>query len=134
MPGKHPLVVNIHGSSRNREQRAEVTVWQQLPQALWFARRGWIALVVVRRGYGRSGGEQDGRQSGPCPQTDYQRAGEYSAEDLRVAIAYARTLPQVDAAHVVAMGVSSGGFATVALTAKAPDGLVAAINFAGVSP
>jgi dienelactone hydrolase len=51
-----------------------------------------------------------------------------------VAIAYARTLPQVDAAHVVAMGVSSGGFATVALTAKAPDGLVAAINFAGVSP
>jgi dienelactone hydrolase len=131
LAGKHPLVVITHGSSRNKEQHAEVTVWQELPQALWFARRGWIALIVVRRGYGRSGGEQDGRHGGRCPQTDYQEAGEYSAEDLRIAIDYARGLPQVDAGHIVAMGVSTGGFATVALTAKAPPGLVAAINFAG---
>ena len=32
---------------------------------------------------------------------------------------------------VSAVGVSAGGFATVALTASAPQGLVAAINFAG---
>jgi dienelactone hydrolase len=131
LPGKHPLVVITHGSSRDKEQHAEVTVWQQLPQALWFARRGWVALVVVRRGYGRSGGEQDGRRAGRCPQTDYQGGGEYSAEDLRTAIEYGRGLPQVDGTHVIAMGVSTGGFATVALTAKAPQGLVAAINFAG---
>jgi dienelactone hydrolase len=108
-----------------------VTVWQELPQALWFARRGWIALVVVRRGYGVSGGEPDTRRGGQCPQTDYQGAGEYSAADLRIAIDYERGLPQVDATHVVAMGVSTGGFAAVALTTKAPPGLVAAINFAG---
>ena len=34
-------------------------------------------------------------------------------------------------AHVIAAGVSTGGFATVALTAQAPPGLVAAISFAG---
>ena len=131
LPGKHPLVVITHGSSRKPEEHAQVTVWQQLPQALWFARRGWVALVVVRRGYGASGGEPDTRRSGRCPQTDYEAAGEYSAEDLRFAIDYARGLSQVDATHIIAMGVSTGGFATVALTAKAPPGLVAAINFAG---
>jgi hypothetical protein len=37
----------------------------------------------------------------------------------------------VDDTHVLAMGVSTGGFTSVALTAMAPPGLVAAINFAG---
>jgi len=131
LPGKHPLVVLTHGSSRKMEDHAQVTPWQELPQAIWFARRGWVALVVVRRGYGGSGGEPDTRHSGRCPQTDYQKAAEYSAEDLRVAIDYGRGLPQVDATRIVAVGVSTGGLATVALTAKAPPGLVAAINFAG---
>ncbi len=131
LPGKHSLVVLTHGSSRKPEEHARVTVWQELPQALWFARRGWIALVVVRRGYGVSGGEADTRHRGRCPQTDYQEAGEYSAEDLRIAMDYARGLPQVDATRIIAAGVSTGGFAAVSLTAKAPPGLVAAINFAG---
>jgi len=131
LPGKHPLVILTHGTSRKPEERAEVTVWQQIPQALWFARRGWIVLVVVRRGYGMSGGIPDTHFGGRCPETDYQEAGEYSAEDLGVAIDYARKLPQVDDSRIVAAGISTGGFATVALTAKAPRGLVAGINFAG---
>jgi dienelactone hydrolase len=131
LPGKHPLVVLTHGTSRKPEERAEVTVWQQIPQALWFARRGWVVLVVVRRGYGMSGGDPDTHHGGRCPQTDYQEAGEYSAEDLRAAIEYARKLPQVDDTRILAAGISTGGFATVALTAKPPAGLVAAINFAG---
>ncbi len=131
LPGKHPLVVITHGSSRKIEEHAQVTPWQELPQAIWFARRGWVALVVVRRGYGASGGSSDSRQGGRCPETDYHRVGEYSAEDLRIAIEYGKSLPQVDPTEVMAMGVSSGGFATVALTAKAPPGLVAGISFAG---
>jgi dienelactone hydrolase len=131
VPGKHPLAVITHGSSRLREEHALVTPWQELPQALWFARRGWVALVVVRRGYGGSGGEEDSSRVGRCPQTDYEGAARYGAEDLRMAIDYARGLPQVDATQIVAAGVSTGGLATTALTAKAPPGLVAAINFAG---
>ncbi len=131
LPGKHPLVVITHGSSRKMEQHADVSPWGLLPQAVWFARRGWVALVVVRRGYGRSGGESDTFHGGGCRRPDYEVVGNYSAEDLRIAIEYARELPQVDATHVVAMGVSTGGLATVALTSKPPAGLVAAINFAG---
>ena len=66
-----------------------------------------------------------------CPNTNYLEAGRESAEDLSRAIEYGTTLPGVDAAHVIAAGVSTGGFATVALTAQAPPGLVAAISFAG---
>lgn len=131
LPGKHPLVVLTHGSSRKTEEHALVSPWQQLPQAQWFARRGWVVLVVVRRGYGKSGGEPDSNRAGRCPATDYESAARYGADDLRIAIDYARELPQVDASRIIAAGVSTGGLATVALTAKAPAGLVAAINFAG---
>lgn len=131
LPGKHPLVVMTHGTSRKPEERAEATPWQELPQALWFARRGWVVLVVVRRGYGVSGGDPDTHHGGHCPHTDYQEAGEYSAEDLVAAIDYARKLPEVDDSRILVTGISTGGFATVALTAKAPPGVVAGINFAG---
>lgn len=130
VPEKHPLVVMTHGTSRDREQRDEVTAWSMLPQAVWFARRGWLVLAVVRRGYGKSGGRPD-YVGHPCPRTDYQDAGEQSAEDLRRAIAYGKTLPNVEGSQIIAVGVSTGGFATVALTADAPPGLGAAINFAG---
>ncbi|HXW18155.1 MAG TPA: CocE/NonD family hydrolase [Candidatus Acidoferrales bacterium] len=129
--GKHPLVVITHGSARKKEEFAQVTPWRQLPQALWFAQRGWFVLVVVRRGYGTSGGEPDSDHMGRCPATDYESAGRFAAEDLRTAIDYARSLPEVDASRVLAAGVSSGGFAVVALTAVPPPGLVAAISFAG---
>jgi dienelactone hydrolase len=130
LPGKHPLVVMTHGTSRERQNREEVSPWAMLPQATWFARRGWLVLSVVRRGYGTSGGHAD-YLNHRCPQTDYIDAGEQSAEDLRAAAEYGAALPEVDASRIVAVGVSTGGFATVALTAKPLAGLVAAINFAG---
>ncbi len=131
LPGKHPLAVLTHGTSRKAEERAQMSPWSLLPEALWFARRGWVVLVVVRRGYGGSGGEEDGRRSGRCPATDYEAAAEYGAEDLRIAIDYARGLPQVDQSEMIAAGVSTGGLVATALTVNPPRGLVAAINFAG---
>jgi len=131
LPGQRPLVVMTHGSSRDAEAHLTVTPWQPLPQAVWFARRGFVVLVIVRRGYGSSGGEQDGAHTGRCPQTDYERASLNAAEDLRIAIEYGSKLPGVDPARALAVGISTGGMATVALTADAPKNLVAAINFAG---
>lgn len=125
LPGKHPLAVLTHGTSRELKVRNEISPWAMLPQATWFARRGWVALVVARRGYGRSGGRPDYLNK------DFMDAGREAAEDLTAAIGYASSLPEVDASHIIAAGVSTGGFATVALTEKPPAGLVAAFNFAG---
>jgi dienelactone hydrolase len=131
LPGQHPLVVLTHGTSRDNEPRNHVTPWQLLPQARWFARRGFVALVVVRRGYGRSGGTPDYVGNGHCPQTDYEEASRKAADDMRIAVDYGSKLPQVDATRIIAVGISTGGMATVALTSEPPKGLVAAINFAG---
>jgi dienelactone hydrolase len=133
LPGRHPLVVLTHGTSSDPVARARVTPWSQLDQALWFARRGFVAIVVVRAGYGRSTGRMDG-QYGGCNSRrggSFEEVGEMSANDLRAAIRYADTLPQVDGDTVISAGVSTGGFAQAALLADPPKGLKAAISFAG---
>jgi dienelactone hydrolase len=131
-PGKHPLAILTHGTAAERTDRATVTPWLYLPQAIWFARRGYVVLVVVRKGYGRSHGDQDGKFGGCQSRGSFVEAGEDSAEDLRAAAKYAEEkLPEVDAGTIVSAGVSTGGFAQVALSADPPPGLKAAISFAG---
>lgn len=131
VPGRHPLALLTHGTSKKPEERAEVTPWAFLPQALWFARRGYVVLVVVRRGYGRSGGEIDGRHGGCGGNGSFTEAGQASAADLHAAARYATALPEADAATVISTGVSTGGFAQVALSSDPLPGLKAAISFAG---
>ena len=127
----HPLALLNHGSPRDAGQRPGMTAWGMAPQAREFARRGWTTVMVLRRGYGTSGGgyEEDARPCSSHP--DYYGSGLESAKDLRAAISYLSTLPEVDASRIISVGVSAGGFATVALAADPPPGLVAAISFAG---
>lgn len=129
--GPHPLAVITHGTPRAAGERSEMSPWQMIPQAREFARRGWTTVIVLRRGYGDSGGgyDEDGRACSNRP--DYYDSGKESAKDLRESIAYLSKLPEVDASRIMSVGISAGGFATVALTADPPPGLVAAISFAG---
>jgi dienelactone hydrolase len=131
LPGRHPLVVLTHGTADKPEDRAHVTPWAQIGQALWFARRGYVAFVVVRRGYGRSGGQQDSTNGGCGNRGSFEETGEASAEDLRAVMSFAQGLPEVDPDAVLSAGVSTGGFAQLALAANPPKGLKAAISFAG---
>jgi dienelactone hydrolase len=132
LPGKHPLVVLTHGKSADPLERARVTPWAQLQQALWFARRGYVALVVVRAGYGKSGGMEEGGDGGcGSGHGSFEEAGEASAMDLRSVMKFAQSLPEVDANTILSAGVSTGGFAQVALSADPPPNLKAAISFAG---
>jgi dienelactone hydrolase len=130
-PGPHPLALINHGAPRDGSKRRTMSPRDMLPQAREFARRGWTTVVVMRRGYGDSGGDfaEDARACSRNP--EYYRAGMESAEDLRAAIAYLSKLPEVDPTRIVSVGRSAGGFATVALTSDPPPGLVAAISFAG---
>jgi dienelactone hydrolase len=130
-PGKHPLALLTHGTSNDATVRKEVSPWAYLQQAVWFAQRGYVALVIVRRGYGNSGGEMDS-STGGCRNGDFIGPGEAAADDLRNAVDYAqRSLPEADVTHVISSGVSTGGFTQVALTANPPRGLETAISFAG---
>jgi dienelactone hydrolase len=127
----HPLALLNHGTPRESSERPGMTPWGLLPQAREFARRGWTTVIVMRRGYGDSGGGYSEEGYACSPRADYYDSGRESAKDLRAAMAYLATRPEVDATRMISVGVSAGGFATVALTADPPAGLVAAISFAG---
>jgi dienelactone hydrolase len=126
----YPLALISHGAPRDPAERPQLTPQEMLPQMMEFARRGWAAATIMRRGYGLSGGGW-AESFGPCDNADYIRAGHAGATDLRAAFAVLSQRPDVDARRMIAVGVSAGGFATVALTENPPRGLVAAISFAG---
>jgi dienelactone hydrolase len=129
-PGKYPLVIISHGTPRKPEDRARMTPWTYYPNAMEFARRGFAAAVVMRRGYGDSGGAYAGR-TGSCDEPNYVRSSQVATQDIRSAIAALAKRPDIDGSRVLAVGQSTGGLATVALTANPPPGLIAAISFAG---
>jgi dienelactone hydrolase len=128
--GRYPLVLLNHGSPRAPSDRAGMTPLAMLPQAIEFARRGWTAVAVMRRGFGDSGGGFAER-SGSCSNPDYVAGVTAAASDLRAAITYLAKRADVDPSRIISAGQSAGGIATVGLTANPPPGLVAAISFAG---
>jgi dienelactone hydrolase len=129
-PGRYPLALITHGTPRDPKERPRMTPLAYLPHAMEFARRGWAAVVVMRRSFGGSGGIH-AEDNGRCNDRDYVGAGRASAADLTAAIRHLATRADIDPARVIAVGQSAGGLASVALTADPPPGLVAAISFAG---
>ena len=104
-PIEAPIVVMAHGLSGTRRDRLGAFADR-------FAAEGLSALVFDHRGFGDSGGEPD--LFDPALQL----------EDWRAAIAFARSLPGVDAGKVATFGSSMGG--GNALAAAADDPTVAA--------
>jgi dienelactone hydrolase len=129
-PGRHPLVLIKHGTPGDASERAEMTPFQFFLPAIEFVQRGWTAAIVMRRGYGDSGGGY-AESRGPCSDPDYVRVASESAADLSATVESLAKRPDIEASRILSVGQSSGGLATVALTAEPPPGLVAAISFAG---
>ena len=103
-----PIVVMAHGLSGTRRDRLG-------PFAERFSAAGFAALVFDHRGFGDSGGEPD--LFDPAGQLD----------DWRAAIAFARSLPEVDPTRVATFGSSMGGGNALAAAAE-DSGVAAAIS------
>jgi dienelactone hydrolase len=125
----HPLAVLNHGSPRDADDRPAMSPYEMWAQAVAFARRGWTAVVFMRRGYGRSEGE-DAEKFGSCANPDYVTAGQAGARDIAAVAKYMSSQSYVSKGRWISVGVSAGAFATVALTADPPPDLAAAIAFA----
>jgi dienelactone hydrolase len=130
LPGRLPLVLINHGSPPTGEERRNTTPLGYLPQAMEFARRGWAAVIVMRRGFGDSAGAY-AESVGFCPNPDFLTAALASAADLRATVHHLQQRPDIDRSRLLVVGQSTGGLATVALSADPPAGMLAAINFAG---
>ena len=127
----HPLALMTHGTWGGPTDHAQSTPLRFIPQAREFARRGWTVVIVMRRGFGDSGGiymeEAEECSLSPNPGWSTQQA----AKDLREAATYLATRPEVDGSRMIGIGLSTGGLAMLGLSADPPPGLKAAINFAG---
>jgi dienelactone hydrolase len=125
----HSLAVLNHGSPRSESDRPTMSPYRMWAQAVAFARRGWVAVAFMRRGYGRSEGGW-AETYGLCCNPDCANAGCAGASDIAAVARFAATQPYVSKGKWISVGVSAGAFATVALTADPPRELVAAISFA----
>jgi pimeloyl-ACP methyl ester carboxylesterase len=130
-PGKqHPLVLMTHGSNYSKGANQEIGPGLMQPGAVWFARRGWVVAIVIRRGYGASGGKMD-QTHGGCSEGAFAAIAGENAADLKAVYNAVKNFPQVDGNTVIAIGNSAGGFAALAFGADAPSALKAVINFSG---
>jgi dienelactone hydrolase len=125
-----PLVVINHGSPPDPAQRPRWATPTCGPIAEWFTRRGYVVARPLRRGYGATGGAW-AEGYGRCASADFIAGGLASAADLAAVVRYMRTLPFVAHDRLLMVGVSAGGWASLAYASRYPDGLVAAVNFAG---
>jgi poly(3-hydroxybutyrate) depolymerase len=85
--GRHPLVVLSHGSPRDGDGRSKMTARDMLAETVEFAKRGFVAVSFLRRGYGTSPGGW-AETYGPCNRADYASAGRRGAADIKNAILF----------------------------------------------
>lgn len=127
--GPFPMVVLNHGSPFHAQDAA--TQFARFGfQSAWFVEQGFAVVVPNRRGYGGSTGPVVERNSS-CSHPDYAMTARRSSDDVIAAIDAMRGDARIDASRIVVGGVSAGGFASLATAARAPRGVVGAINFDG---
>jgi len=128
--GPFPLVVMNHGRSLT-DRRALQGRQRFETLARYLVGKGFAVFVPTRVGYGETFGEFDPESTGACDSMRAGPAAQASSDQALATVAYAKTLPWVDASRWVVIGQSVGGVTTMAVVARNPPGLVAAINFSG---
>jgi dienelactone hydrolase len=127
--GPYGAIVLNHGAAVSAEERRTESPELLLHTAVHFARRGYVVVMPLRRGFGATGGEF-AEDAGSCRNPDYRRGESAAAEDVMAAYDYARTLPYVDGSRMILAGQSAGGVASIYTAARGPQGLVAVLAFA----
>jgi dienelactone hydrolase len=129
--GPFGAVILNHGvPGSERERLRESAAVDFNAAAPVFARRGYVVVMPMRRGFGATGGEF-AEDAGPCRNPNYMRAEAEASRDVMAAYEYARSLPYVDANRMILAGQSAGGIVSMfAAAMHQPQGLVAVLAFA----
>ncbi len=125
-----PMLLLNHGRATDPEGRAALGRARYSDAAGYFAQRGFIVAVPTRVGYGVSGGE-DVEDTGVCGKKQYEPGFDAAAQVSLQVLDWMRQRPDVNPGRIVVAGQSVGGATSIAVAAKNPAGVVAAINFAG---
>jgi pimeloyl-ACP methyl ester carboxylesterase len=129
-----PIALITHGKQRSPADMALMRAELMLPEARDLAHRGYLAVAVVRRGFGRSDGTPGVATNAPyakCSVADLRRYFMVESDDIEAALRVIAERPDADSTRSIAIGGSVGGGAVLALAGRRPKGLVAAVNIAG---
>jgi dienelactone hydrolase len=125
---RRPLVMINHGSDAFTREAVSLPVFYWLSR--WFVDRGYVVVLPQRRGHGATGGDlAEGRDT--CANPDHLGSGQAAADDIEAALRFMARQAFVDSTRLVVAGVSTGGWAALALAARNPAGLQLIVNFAG---
>ncbi|MGH7179150.1 MAG: alpha/beta hydrolase family protein, partial [Tepidisphaeraceae bacterium] len=130
--GKLPLVIINHGStSGGAVPNAQTNTYE--PQARFFLDRGFAVIAPMRKGRGKSEGSYCESEAQGCDFDAWSLGLASALEDLEGVIEYACTLPYVDPVRIVLVGMSRGGFLSVAYSGRgqARQRVLGVINFVG---
>jgi len=134
--GKLPIMLFTHGTTSSAKMRQEMTPRgiknSMLRLVSDYARRGWLAAFVLRRGYGQSDGP-DPVTGFNCerPTPSFEDGMNMAADDLEATLNYIGRREDADSSRMMVLGVSGGGGAAVALSARDVPGLKLVVNVSG---
>ena len=124
-----PIALITHGKPANLQRMLDHHATDLIGPAKDLAHRGWLAVVIMRRGFGQSDGPLPSPVS--CQSTSFIERFSADADDLAATFEVITRRPDVDATRLIAIGVSAGGAAVMALSARNPPHLQAVINVSG---
>lgn len=125
---QHPLVVINHGTSEWTREAVSMPVYYWLSR--WFVERGYVVVLPQRRGHGSTGGALV-ESVGHCANPDHFRSGQIAADDIEAAVKFMSAQPFVAPGNTLVVGISTGGWASLALASRNVSGVRAVINIAG---
>lgn len=122
-PGPFPVVVINHGKAPgpNRMQAR----YRPIPAVREFLQRGYAVVVPMRQGFSNSGGLAVGAG---C---NIAANGMAQAEDIRSVVSWIEQQSWADPRHMLMLGQSHGGLATLAYAREPHPGFKLFVNFAG---
>jgi dienelactone hydrolase len=127
--GLLPVALIAHGKPMTQGRMSDQHARDYRMQARDVARRGWLAVVVMRRGFGNSDGPQPVPVS--CASESLVERFGADADDMQAALEAITKRKDADSTRMIAIGVSAGGAAMTALSARNPVGLRAVVNVSG---
>ena len=126
---KLPIALITHGKPPSNGRMGDMRARLYAMHARDFARRGYLAVVVMRRGFGRSDGPLPLPVS--CGPKTFGDHFEATADDIEATLVALAAREDADADRVVAIGASAGGAAVLTLAARNPRGLRGVISVSG---
>jgi pimeloyl-ACP methyl ester carboxylesterase len=127
---RYPVALINHGSPGPGEDPADMQPAACASPAMrWFTMHGYVAVALMRRGFGRSDGPVR-ENVGACVSPDYAGSAETGAQDIAAGLRGAFALDIAEPKDALVVGQSTGGWAALAYAGQADPRVKAAIVFA----